>query len=203
MAPINWRGTLVVATLKTWYIVVGSGTPYAQPTGAAHGLVASQGWTIVPGGIMYRAADGWRVFSGADGEYQTLPVEWLFCASPPLLPPRANPADASQDILCYYQNQVYGSYISATSNASQPDSPGAGRYRLRFDLAYRRFGIDDVPATAMLWERDTNVLLLGKQIGFGAYAVCQDWFGDYDDGGWNVSGIGLIQTPINITIQTP
>lgn len=206
MALINWRGTVVAATLKTWKIVVGGGKPYAQPTGAAHGLIATQGWTLVNGAIMFRSADGWREFSGADGEYQTLPVEWMFRATPAaILPPRAllNSVATASDVFCFYQNQVYGSYISATSNALQPSSPNAGRYRLRYDLAYRRFGLDDVPATAMLWERDTNVLLVGRQISATSYAVVQDWVGDYDDGGWNGAGTSLVQTPISLTTQTP
>lgn len=195
MALINWRGTLFAATLKTWKIIVGGVKPYAQPTGAAHGLVSGTGWTITPHGIPYRAADGWRVFSGADGDYTTLPIEWVFRASPPTLIPKANSLLSASDVFCFYQNQLYGSYITASNNNQ--------RMRLRFDTNYRRFGIDDVAATAMLWEQDTNTLLVGRQVSATGYAVCQDWVGDFDDGGWNQSGTSLEQTPIELVTQTP
>ena len=192
-AVINWRGTLIVGTLKSWFIIVGGPSPYPQPTGSVHGIVAQQGWIEVEGAIYYRAADGWREFSGADGVYKTLPVEWIFRGNPECLPPQADPTQASQDIFAYYNNVVYGSYISL-NNSGQ-------RYRLNWDTQYQRFRQDDVPATAMLWEKDINTLLVGKSMGGGNYAVVQDQVGDYDDGGW-VAG-ALVQTPINLTIQHP
>lgn len=56
MAIINFRGTLFAATLTTWYIIVGGGgqTPYAQPTGSKHGLVAKHGWTKTESAIWYQ-----------------------------------------------------------------------------------------------------------------------------------------------------
>ena len=75
---IDWRGTLIVGTLKTWKIIVGGAQPYAQPTGSVHGIIARGGWTEVEGAIFYRAADGLREFSGADGVYKTLPIEWIY-----------------------------------------------------------------------------------------------------------------------------
>jgi hypothetical protein len=192
-AVINWRGTLIVGTLKSWFIIVGGASPYAQPTGSVHGIVAQQGWIEVEGAIWYQAADGIREFTGADGVYKTLPVEWIFRGNPQCLPPQANQTDFPQSILAYYNNIVYCSYVS-TLNSGQ-------RYRLNWDTQYNRFRNDDVPATAMLWEKDINTLLVGKQIGVGQYAVVQDQIGDYDDGGW-VAG-ALVQTPINLTIQHP
>lgn len=191
-AVINWRGTLIVGTLKSWFIIVGGASPYAQPTGSVHGIIASNGWCEVEGAIWYRATDGIREFSGADGAYKTLPVEWIFRGNPMCLPPQADPAQATQDVMAYYNNLIFDSYISLNSGQ---------RYRLIWDRNYSRFRQDDVPATAMLWEKDINTLLVGKQIGTGQYAVVQDQVGDYDDGGW-VAG-SLVQTPINITIQHP
>ncbi len=195
-AVINWRGTLIVGTLKSWWIIVGQGaTPYAQPTGSAHGVVAQNGWVEVEGGITYRAADGIRIFTGAEGQYMTLPVEWIYRGNPQCIPPQADPAQASQDVMAYYNNQVFESYVSLSSGQ---------RYRMIYDMNYKRFRYDDVAATAMYWERDTNVFLVGKKIGTGKYAVVQDQVGDYDDGGWNTaSPPTLVQTPINITIQSP
>lgn len=322
MALINWRGTLLAATLKTWYILA-NGATKPQPTGAAHGMIAKNGWTLVEGRIWFRAADGLRAFVGADGEYMTLPVEWIFRNNPMCLAPQAAPSQASQDVMAYYNNCVYDSYVSSGNGITETiaggtvsasgtgsatnthtfsgfaadviDNPanlsipitsstlstitGGGsvtisysvdggstwivaatfsgpstvidniapqtinvlisvtnanlvqvkvavqalvragavnismgigtltltpsllRYRLVYDTQYRRFRYDDVAATAMLWEQDTNAFLVGKQIAARQYAVVQDWVGDYDDGGW-VSG-ALVQTPINIAIQHP
>jgi hypothetical protein len=124
--------------------------------------------------------------------YKTLPVEWIFRGNPECLPPQADPTQFSQSILAYYNNVVYCSYVSL--NAGQ-------RYRLDYDTQYLRYRNDDVAATAMLWETDTNAFLVGKEISPGNYAVVQDQVGDYDDGGWNAGQ--LVKTPINLTIQHP
>lgn len=208
MAVINWRGTIVVGTTKTWYIIVGGARPYPQPTGAAHGM-ASTSWCLAEGEIWFQSQDGWRAFSGSDGVYQTLPVEWMFRQSPATIVPKFDPSQYAQTILCQYQNQVYGSFVSASNAFSTGDGE---RFRLRFDMAGRRFGLDDLPATAMLWEQDTNALLLGIEISGqpsgSNYAIVQDWQGDYDDGGWYVTHpspleTALAQLPINLAIQTP
>ncbi len=196
MAVINWRGTIVVGTQKTWYIIIGGAKPYPQPTGSTHGMACSS-WTLVEGRIIYLSQDGLRAFSGADGVYMTLPVEWMFRQTPPtLLVPRLNATDYAQAVLAMYQNQAYCSFVSASST-------GGARYRLRWDDEYRRFSYDDVPATAMLWEQDTNALVVGRQIGTTGsnYALVQDWVGDYDDGGWSAGA--LVQTPVTIRSRTP
>lgn len=195
MAVINWRGTLVVATLKSWWIIVGGSQPYPQPTGSAHGLIAQQAWTLVEGSIWYLAADGLREFSGSDGVYKTLPVEWIFRGNPLCIPPQVYQPDASNGLVSFFNNCVYYAYTSNNNGAAGPT------YRLVFDTQYQRFRYDDVPATAMLWEKDINSFLVGKEISSGNYAVVQDWVGDYDDGGW-VAG-SLVQTPINLVTQTP
>ena len=199
MAVINWRGTIVVGTTKTWYLIVGGAKPYPQPTGAAHGM-ASSSWCLVEGEIVFLSQDGLRAFSGADGIYMTLPVEWMFRESPATIIPKLSASDYSSTILCQYQNQAYFAFTSASNSIS---TGNGARFRLRFDTANRRFGLDDIPATSMLWEQDTNALLVGKQISATGsnYAVVQDWVGDYDDGGW--SGGSLVQTPIHLVPQTP
>jgi hypothetical protein len=60
MAVIDWRGTLICGTLKSWWIIVGGSQPRPQPTGSQHGIVASQGWAEVEGSIYFQAADGIR-----------------------------------------------------------------------------------------------------------------------------------------------
>lgn len=196
-AVVNWGGTLYVGTQISWYQIVGGATPYWVPTRSQHGIVAKKGWTETEGGIMYRAADGLRLFRGAEGTYMTLPIEWVYRQVPTTPLPLTDPTKISLDILAFYQNAVYESYISL-SNSGQ-------RYRMIYDTSYNRFRIDDVPATAMLWEEDTNVLLVARQISAGpnggAYAIVQDQVGDYDDGGWS-SG-ALVQNALNLDIQTP
>lgn len=200
MALINWRGTGIVATRNTWYIFVGGAQPYLQPTGAAHGMIAKQGWCLVEGEVAFRAADGWRFFSGADGKYMTLPVEWIFRTNPDCLPPQASASNASLDVFAYYNNLVFGSYISLDDGR---------RYRLIYDTVYSRYRQDDLQATAMLWERDTNLLLCGvpvitasNTIGF-ALVADQQYNQDYDDGGWNTASNSLVQVPVNLAIQLP
>jgi len=192
-AVINWRGTLIVGTLKTWFIIVGGSSPYPQPTGSEHGIVAQQGWTQVEGAIWYQAADGLREFTGADGIYKSLPVEWIFRGNPELIPPQADPAQFSQSILAYYNNVVYTSYVSV----------GGLRYRLAYDCIYQRYRYDDLGATAMLWEKDTNAFLLGKPLTQSSsdFVVAYDQIGDYDDGGW--VGFTIAQNPITLVIQSP
>ena len=192
MGLINWRGTLLIATLKTWYILA-NGSTVPQPTGAAHGLVAKNGWTLVEGEIWFQAADGLRAFVGADGIYMTLPVEWIFRNNPLCIPPQADKSQFSASVLGFYNNCVYTSYISTNA--------GNSRYRLVYDTVYKRYRYDDIAATSMLWEKDTNVFLAGKEISAGNYAVVEDWTNDYDDGGWSAGA--LVQTPITMTIQSP
>jgi hypothetical protein len=194
---VNWRGTLFVATTQTWWLIVGGAQPYPQPTGSIHGAVASEGWTQDEGGVGFRSADGWRRFGGADGAYVTLPVEFLFKQTPLTPVPLTDPTQIANDVFAYFNNVTFGSYVSLDSGK---------RYRLAFDHNYSRFRYDDVAATAMLWERDTNMLLAGVPAPAAfpnKYAIVQDQVPnqDYDDGGW-ASG-ALVQTPIELINQIP
>lgn len=205
MALINWRGTALVATQATWQVFVGGSQPYLQPTGATHGMVASQGWTLAEGTIWFYAADGLREFSGADGKYMTLPVEWIFRTNPSCIPPQASASNAFQAVMAYYNNDVFTSYISLNAGA---------RFRLNYSTVYSRFRTDDIAATAMLWERDTNLLLCGiplltasNTLGY-ALVADQQYNQDYDDGGWLTGGGGgasntLVETPVQLSIQLP
>ena len=82
-------------------------------------------------------------------------MEWIYRGNPQCLPPQADPTQATQDVMAYYNNQVLTSYISL-NNSGQ-------RYRNVWDTEYQRFRQDDVATTAMLWEKDTNTLLVGKR----------------------------------------
>ncbi len=191
IAVINWRGTLFVQTTQTWWLIIPGQPP--QPTGSIHGGISNQGWTQFEGGVYYRAMDGQRAFNGADGAYLSLSIEFVYRQNPLTPLPLADPTQASQDIMCFYNNSIYTSYIATDGN----------RYRLIWDAIYHRYRNDDIAATAMLWEQDINAFLVAKQISPGQYAICYDqvYTQDYDDGGW-VDG-ALVQTPIALNIQRP
>jgi hypothetical protein len=197
---VNWRGTLFVATTETWWLIVGGAQPYAQPTGSIHGAVASTGWCQTESAIVYQAADGWREFKGADGAYMTLPVEFLFRQQTDTPVPLLDPTEISTVVMAFFNNTTFGSYVSL--------SGGGQRYRLCFDHNYQRFRYDGLAATAMLWEKDTNQLLLGvpaPAIFSNKYAIVADFqtSQDSDDGGWQASGQGLGAVAIPVAIQTP
>jgi len=192
-AIVNWRGTLFVRTTVTWWQIVGGAQPYAQPTGCQHGGSATQGWTTVDASVWFRAPDGLRDFRGAEATYMSLAIEFIYRQNPLTPLPLADPAQATRDVMAFYNNDVYTSYISL-SNSGQ-------RYRLIYSTVYSRFRIDDVQATAMLWEQDTNTFLIAKPLPSGGYVICQDQVStqDYDDGGW-VAG-ALTQLPIALILQ--
>jgi hypothetical protein len=197
-ALVNWRGTLFVRTTVTWWQIVGGAQPYAQPTGCQHGGPGVTGWTETDSSIFNRAPDGLRDFRGAEAVYMSLPVEFIYRQNPLTPLPLADPAQAAEDVMAFYNNCIYTSYISLS---------GGLRYRLIYDTVYRRFRMDDIEATAMLWEQDTNTFLVAKPYFVGGivtgYVIAQDQVTtmDYDDGGW-VAG-QVTQLPISLTLQTP
>ncbi len=207
MALINFRGALYVATLTTWYIVQPGNPPIAQPTGSKHGLVASFGWCQTESSIWYRAIDGIREFTGADGPYRTLDIEWVFqqggnAQIQSLSPiPFANASNPSTDQMAFWNNQVFLTYLGQDGNY----------HRLTFHDIYKRWRDSSPDPTlytlgpALYLEADTNTLLYSEAI-LGqspSWAVAQAEVvtQDYDDGGWGNSG--LAQNPIPIAPQTP
>lgn len=196
-AVVNFRGTLFVATVTTWYQIFPGNPPYAQPTGSKHGCVAPFGWTQTESAIWYQAIDGIREFRGVDGAYRSLPIEWLFQnVNQALTPiPIADPTLFSTFQMAFQNNKVFSLYFDK--------STGAG-HRVIWDTNYQRWRNDDVNATAIYFEEDINSLLYAKFLIAGdqrGYAICQDRIGDYDDGGW-ING-ALVQTPIALNLQTP
>lgn len=190
----DYRGTLFVATLTTWYQISPGNPPYAQPTGSTHGLVSKTGWTAAEGSIWYRSVDGVREFRGADGPYRSLPIEWIFQGVSQTPIPLADNSAMGSTVLGFYNDDIYVGYqaIGGTFN------------RVNWDTDYSRWRNDDVPAIAMFLEKDTNTFLYAKYMTAGSqsgYAILQDQVGDYDDGGW-VDG-QLTQTPINMNLQAP
>jgi hypothetical protein len=204
MGLINYRGALFVATLTTWYIVQPGNPPIAQPTGSKHGLVAPFGWCQTESEIWYASIDGIRVFTGADGPYRSLDVEWIFQqggnaqiqALSPI--PFANPSNLSTNQMAFWNNQVFLTYFGQD-----------GLYhRLVYHTIYKRWRDASPDPTkytlgpALYLEADTNTLLYSEGVtAFNEWAVAQAEIGDYDDGGWS-SG-ALVVNPIPISIQTP
>lgn len=191
-AIVNFRGTLFVATLTTWYQIVDGNPPYAQTTGSRHGLVSKHGYTLTEGAIAYEAIDGIREFRGADGAYMTLPVEWLYQDVDSTPVPLVDRAKLSDVVMAYQNNLIFAVYAGLDGE----------NHRLIFNTSYgNRIRNDNVNATAMFYEPDTNFLLYAKLMPQGGYAIVQDRIGDYDDGGW-ITDV-LVKTPIDLDIQQP
>ena len=190
---VNFRGTLFVKTLTTWYQIFPGPPPYSQSTGSKHGSASPFGWTITESSIFYEALDGIREFQGADGEYLTLIIEWLFQnINQSLTPiPELDLTQLASIQMAFWNNIVFISYQAQDGK----------RYRLLYHDIYKRFRNDSIAATALYVEADTNTLLYAKSMPQGGYAIVQDRIGDYDDGGW-VGGV-LVETPISFTLQTP
>jgi hypothetical protein len=185
-------------------VIVGGASPKPQPTGSIHGGIegGGAGWAQAESAIWYRSSDGYREFTGSEGAYMTLPVEFLFTQTPLTPVPLTDPTQATADVMCFFNNQVITSYVSLN-----PSSP---RFRLIWDTRYKRFRYDDVAATAMLWEQDTNQLIAAVPAPTNtplspAYMIVLDQQPnqDYDDGGWAGTPPLLQKTPINIAIQSP
>jgi len=204
---VNFRGALYVSTLTTWYLINPGNPPYATPTGSKHGGVASWGWCQTESAIWYRAVDGIREFTGADGPYRSLEIEWIFQQAgnvqiQNLSPiPFANP-NPSLDQMAFWNNQVFLTYFGQDGLF----------HRLVFHAQYKRWRDASPDPTkyalgpALYLEEDTNVLLFSEQVfpsGTPQFAVAQAEVvsQDYDDGGW-VNG-ALAQNAIQIAPQTP
>jgi hypothetical protein len=195
---VNWRGNLFVSTLSTWYQIypgLNGGIPYAQSTGSTRGCVASYGWTLIEGEIWYQAADGIRAFRGVEGAYQTLLIEWLYQDNPLTPVTLVDITKLSQTLASYRDNQAIFVYIGVDGNP----------HRLLYSTLNRRWRNDDIAATAIYLEADTDTLVYSKPMtigGVSGWGIVYDTYSqDYDDGGW--VGGSLAQLPIPITLQTP
>jgi hypothetical protein len=106
----NFRGTLFVSTLTTWYQIIGGASPYAQPTGSKHGCVAKHGYTKTESAIFFQSIDGIREFRGADAAYRSLPIEWLYRNNNLTPIPLVDLNNLSYVTMAYWNNFVYISY---------------------------------------------------------------------------------------------
>ena len=195
VAVIQTRGVLFVETLSTWYQIYPGNPPYAQSTGAKHGSPASFGWAIGENEVWTQAIDGIRSFRGTDAPYRSLIIEWLYRLIPLSPVPLVDISNSklSTILAAYHQNTAIFVYTGVDTKL----------HRLLYDTSFQRWRNDDVPATAILVESDTDRLIYSKPMtiaGVSGWAIVEEVSQDYDDGGW-VSG-ALVQLPISVTAQT-
>lgn len=192
-AVINYRGTLFVRTFSTWYQIFPGNPPYAQSTGSKHGSPANFDWCLTESEIWYQSWDGIRTFRGADGKYQSLIIEWLYRGT-------------AQTPVSLVDLSKLGSVISAFKNNTATFAyigQDQQRHRLRFSTQYQRWRNDDVPATAIFTEPDTNLLVyaIPDLVEPGWLLVYEDITKDYDDGGWFEGA--LLQNVVPMNLQLP
>jgi hypothetical protein len=198
-AVINFRGILFVRTYSTWYQVSPGNPPTYQSTGSKHGSPANFDWCLTERGIFYQGWDGIRFFVGADSNYMSLIIEWLYRDNPLSVVAPVDTTQLNQVISAFKNNTATFSYIGVDSN----------RHRIRWSESYKRWRNDDVPMTACLVEPDTNQLVYAipyPNLSAGNWAIVyEDITKDYDDGGWQtVNGVStLIEDPIPMTLQMP
>ena len=194
-AVYNFKGTIFVRTYSSHYKVFPGSPPYMQTTGSKHGSPASFDWSITENAIWEQSFDGIRAFSGGEAEYQSLIIEWLYRNNPLTPVPLVNLNLLSNVVSAFKNNTVIFVYTGVDGR----------QHRLLYSTSYKRWRNDDVPATAILTEADTNMLLYSVPITAGGQSgwaiVYEDITLDYDDGGW-VNG-ALVQTPIPLNLQTP
>jgi hypothetical protein len=164
MAIVEWNGQLYVFTQNTvWNVLTAAVTgnvPIPYKTAAQHGLNCNFGWVVTEGEIWFQSNGGIYAFQGSESKYVSEPIEWIFTQqfiddelSRPV--PGVSPAQVSQTLMVYYQNEVYISYIDTT----------ATRRRVIWSRIYNRWRNDDIPANAMIVEEDTYKLLFGATTG--------------------------------------
>lgn len=194
-AVINFRGILFVRTYSTWYQVSPGSPPTYQSTGSKHGSPANFDWCLTEKAIWFQGFDGIRTFVGADGEYKSLIIEWLY---------RDNDLAQVELVDLSQLASVVSAFKNNTATFSYIGQDGL-RHRIRWNENYKRWRNDDVQAVCMLTELDTNKLLMAvpypDQSGWAI--ISEDITKDYDDGGWASDGSGLVQVPIAMELQLP
>lgn len=203
MVVKNFKGTLFIGSLgDTWYQIFPGNPPRAQSTNSKHGPVsASTG--DAENEIWYASVDGLRTFRGADGQFVSLPIDWIWQGANAI----TNQSPVAKAGLAY-RNETRIAYVNNTAYISYMDADGV-RHRLLYDSNYRRFRNDNLAPTAMCVETTTGTLLYTVPVtidGTSGWALVTDVAGqDYDDGGWVTSGSTkvLSQSGIQLNLQTP
>lgn len=188
MALIVLKGQMYVFTQRTAYIILAAGTPVPLPipTGCSHGMVSSFGWAIVEGALWFLSYDGVYVFTGGEAQLVSENVDWIITGK--ALGPLSS-MDTTQRAsvtMAYVDKEVYISFLNKA----------AARVRLVWSLMYKRWRIDSVAATSMLYAQDTGILWFGDANGF----IYQDRTGDSD---FQLGVAGPVPTAIPVSLQTP
>lgn len=186
-AIVPFQGSLFVATRDHWY-AIGPATgaaPTVYPTSAVHGVYAPFGWVATESEIWHQSIDGLRSFAGGASNYRSQEIEFVFQGGETPIP-LAPLATRSQSTMAYRDNMVFLAYVG----------DGGVYHRLIYHTIYKRFRNDDVRASCMFWESDTNLLLYGDALG----NIHQDRTGVFDEG--MSGGNTLITIPIIVNVQT-
>src|SRR6185437_15476938 len=200
MALVFFRGVLFVFTTATVYYIVAVGAHIPDPvkTGVSHGLAASFAWVATEAVVYYLGVDGVYAFTGADSNYTSEPVEWIFQNRNlgPIAPLLLLAEGALENgilaspVMTYHQHEMYLAFT---------DIKGV-RKRLIYHDVYQRWRPDDNHATAMLFEEDTGNLVIAVADDVGN--VYQDRLGDMDFVGFPGGGGKEINAPINFRLQS-
>lgn len=191
-AIVQLKGNLYVSTGKYWWAVSpGAQTgqqPTVYPTVAKHGCVATGGYAVTEQGIYYQAIDGIRFFAGGASEYLTQEQEfiWQGVGSSPIV--EADQTKFSQTRMAYWNNMIFVSYVGLDENY----------HRMIYHTIYKRWRNDDIEATSILLEVDTNTLVCGGPAG----GVRLDRQNQPFDSGLG-AGNAVTQQAIGIVLQTP
>jgi len=190
-AIVPFKGNLYVSTGKFWWTVApGSNanqSPTVYPTAAKHGCVAPHGYIVTEEAIIFQSIDGIRAFAGGSSVYLTQDLEFIFqnFGQSPIV--EANIAQLSQTRAAYWNNMHFFSYLGNDGNF----------HRAIYHSQYKRWRNDDIPATSLLLEADTNTLVWGDSSGL---VHLDRQFTATDEGN---NGGTLILNPIVINLQTP
>lgn len=187
-AIVKFKGNLYVATRTAWWSAApgSNGIVTVYPTACKKGCVAPLGYVVTEDAIIYQAIDGIRAFAGGGSQYLTLNQEFVFQGVGSTPVPAADPAQFAQTRAALWNQMVFFSYVATDGN----------RHRLILHTDYKRWRNDDVAATAMYTEEQTNTLLLGDENGL----VRIDRVGAYDEG---IVGGAVAPVAIPMNVQLP
>lgn len=188
---VPFKGNLYVSTRKFWWAIApgsnANASPTVYPTAAKHGCIAVNGFLVTEEAIFYEACDGLRAFAGGASTYLTQDLEFIFqgIGISPIV--EVSLSNLALTRAAYWNNMLFFSYFG-TDNSY---------HRVILHREYKRWRNDDIGATSLLLEADTNTLVYGDSVGM-VHIDRQNVA--YDEA--NSAG-AIVQSPIAINLQTP